>query len=86
MAMNELEFIDSEIFANIWGADLIARLDPVTGQATGVIDCTNLFPAATRHTPEQVLNGIAWHAESKRLLITGKWWPEVFEVTLKPAS
>ena len=84
--LNELEFIDGEIFANIWGADLIARLDPVTGQATGVINCTNLFPAATRHTPEQVLNGIAWHAESKRLLITGKWWPEVFEVSLKPGS
>jgi glutamine cyclotransferase len=82
--LNELEYIDGEIYANIWGADLIARLDPATGQSTGVIDCTNLFPAAQRSTPEQVLNGIAWHPETKRLLITGKWWPEVFEVRLKP--
>ncbi len=82
--LNELEFIDGEIFANLWGADLIARLDPATGQATGVIDCTNIFPASHRATPEQVLNGIAWHPETKRLLITGKWWPEVFEVRLVP--
>lgn len=82
--LNELEFIDGEIYANLWGADLIARLDPATGRATGVIDCTGIFPAAQRSTPEQVLNGIAWHPETKRLLITGKWWPEVFEVHLKP--
>lgn len=82
--LNELEYIDGEIYANLWGADLIARIDPATGQSTGVIDCTNLFPAAQRSTPEQVLNGIAWHPETKRLLITGKWWPEVFEVKLKP--
>ena len=82
--LNELEYIDGEIYANLWGADLIARLDPTTGQSTGVIDCTNLFPPAQRATPEQVLNGIAWHPETNRLLITGKWWPEVFEVKLIP--
>lgn len=82
--LNELEYVDGEIFANIWGTDLIARLDPATGESTGVIDCTNIFPAAQRSTSEQVLNGIAWHPETKRLLITGKWWPEVFEVRLKP--
>ena len=80
--LNELEYIDGEIYANIWGADLIARIDPGTGRSTGVIDCTNVFPATQRKTPEQVLNGIAWHPQSKRLLITGKWWPEVFEVRL----
>lgn len=84
--LNELEFIDGEIFANLWGADLIARLDPATGRATGVINCTALYPAARRSTPEQVLNGIAWHPESRRLLITGKWWPEVFEVRLVPVK
>ena len=81
--LNELEYIDGEIYANIWGADLIARIDPATGLSTGVIDCTNLYPAAQRSTPEQVLNGIAWHPETKRLLITGKWWPEIFEIRLK---
>ncbi len=82
--LNELEFVDGQILANIWGADLIARIDPATGQSTGVIDCTALFPLATRATPEQVLNGIAWDPSTKRLLLTGKWWPEVFEVSLKP--
>jgi glutamine cyclotransferase len=82
--LNELEFIEGQIYANIWGADLIARIDPATGLATGVIDCSALFPAGQRATPDQVLNGIAWHEETKRLLITGKWWPEVFEVKLKP--
>ena len=84
--LNELEYVDGEIFANIWGADQIARLDPATGEATGVIDCSALFPLAQRGTPEQVLNGIAWHAPTKRLLITGKWWPEIFEVKLVPRS
>jgi glutaminyl-peptide cyclotransferase len=84
--LNELEYIDGEIYANIWGADLIARLDPATGRATGVINCTALFPPARRTTPEQVLNGIAWHPETRRLLITGKWWPEVFEVRLVPVK
>ncbi|MDB6068934.1 MAG: glutamine cyclotransferase [Verrucomicrobiales bacterium] len=82
--LNELEYVDGEIFANIWGADQIARIDPATGEATGVIDCSGLFPLARRSTPEQVLNGIAWHPETKRLLITGKWWPEIFEVKLVP--
>jgi glutaminyl-peptide cyclotransferase len=82
--LNELEYIDGQIYANLWGADLIARIDPGTGQSTGVIDCTSLFPPADRTTPEQVLNGIAWHPDTRRLLITGKWWPEIFEVKLKP--
>ena len=82
--LNELEYIDGEIYANLWGADLIARFDPNTGKSTGVIDCTALFPPARRSSPDQVLNGIAWHPETKRLLVTGKWWPEVFEVRLKP--
>ena len=82
--LNELEFIDGQIYSNIWGTDLIARIDPATGLATGVIDCSGLFPANQRATPDQVLNGIAWHEPTKRLLITGKWWPEVFEIKLKP--
>ena len=82
--LNELEFIDGQIYSNIWGTDLIARIDPATGLSTGVIDCSGLFPANQRATPDQVLNGIAWHEPTKRLLITGKWWPEVFEIKLKP--
>lgn len=82
--LNELEYVEGEIFANIWGADQIARIDPATGEATGVIDCSAIFPAHLRATPEQVLNGIAWHAPTKRLLLTGKWWSEIFEVKLVP--
>ena len=82
--LNELEFVNGQVFANIWGSDFIAQIDPDTGQSTGVIDCSALFPLAERATEEQVLNGIAWDAATQRLLLTGKWWPEVFEVSLKP--
>jgi glutamine cyclotransferase len=84
--LNELEFIKGEIFANIWGSDLIARLDPATGVATGVINCTSVFPPGLRSSPDQLLNGIAWHEPTQRLLITGKLWPTLFEVKLIKAG
>ncbi len=84
--LNELEFIKGEIFANLWGTDLIARLDPATGVATGVINCTSVFPPGLRTSPDQLMNGIAWHEPTQRLLITGKLWPAIFEVKLIKAG
>lgn len=79
--LNELEFVNGEIFANIWYKDQIARIDPTNGQVTGWLNVAPLRPAAVRNDREAALNGIAWDASSKRLFITGKNWPTVYEVS-----
>ena len=82
--LNELEYIKGEIFANIWGADYVVRIDPATGKVTGVIDFTHLLAAQDRSVDTDVLNGIAYDAAADRLFVTGKRWPKLFEVCLKP--
>jgi glutaminyl-peptide cyclotransferase len=83
--LNELEWIHGEIFANVWQTDEIVRIDPATGQVRGVIDCRGLLSPLDRTPDTDVLNGIAYDAATDRLFITGKHWPAVFEVRLKPA-
>ena len=81
--LNELEWVDGEIYANIWQTDRIARIDPQTGNVVGWIDCKGLLPKKDfipQHT--DVLNGIAWDPATKRLWVTGKFWPKVFEIKL----
>lgn len=82
-ALNELEWIDGEVFANIWGTEIIARIDPGTGAVAGLIDMRGL---RARLGPDaagiDVLNGIAYDAENKRLFVTGKYWPKLFEIRL----
>lgn len=80
--LNELEFINGEIFANIWQTDRIARISPRTGKVVGWIDLSGLLSPMYRRTPDAVLNGIAYDAQGKRLFVTGKLWPNVFEITL----
>ncbi|MFM2086257.1 MAG: hypothetical protein RLZZ237_1126, partial [Pseudomonadota bacterium] len=82
--LNELEMVDGQLFANVWGADVIARIDPASGNVVGWIDLTGLLPAGQRGTdnPDAVLNGIAWDARGKRLFVTGKLWPKLFEIEL----
>lgn len=81
--LNELEMVNGELFANIWGADVIARIDPSTGRVVGWIDLTGLLPDAKRGgNPDAVLNGIAWDEKGKRLFVTGKLWPTLFEIEL----
>jgi glutaminyl-peptide cyclotransferase len=81
--LNELEWVDGELFANIWGADVIARINPATGAVTGWIDLTGLAdPAWQRDPNDAVLNGIAWDGKAKRLFVTGKRWPALFEIEL----
>lgn len=82
--LNELEYINGEIFANIWQSDDVVRIDPATGRVTGVIDFTSLLPAEDREPTTDVLNGIAYDPAGKRLFVTGKLWPKIFEVRLKP--
>lgn len=79
--INELEWINGEIWANVWQSDLIARIDPETGNVTAVIDFTGLFPDNARVQPnDDVLNGIAHDPETGRLFITGKHWPNLYEI------
>jgi glutaminyl-peptide cyclotransferase len=80
--LNELEFIDGEIWANIWYSDRVARISPKTGEVVGWVDFTGLWPAAQRPNHEAVLNGIAYDTEQKKLYVTGKNWPRLFEVRL----
>jgi glutaminyl-peptide cyclotransferase len=82
--LNELEVVDGELFANVWGTDVIARIDPASGKVVGWIDLTGLLPPAQRGTdsPDAVLNGIAWDGKHRRLIVTGKLWPKLFEIEL----
>lgn len=82
--LNELEFIHGEIYANIWHTDRIARISPATGKVTGYIDLKGLLPADQRSDKEAVLNGIAYDAAHDRLFVTGKLWPNIFEIRLVP--
>lgn len=81
--LNELEFIDGEIWANIWYRDEIARISPETGEVLGWIDLSTLYPRSQRGS-EDVLNGIAYDSDSDRLFVTGKNWPRLFEITVGP--
>ena len=80
--LNELEYIDGAVYANIWQTNHIVRINPETGQVTAWIDLTNLLPTATLTQPVDVLNGIAYDAENRRLYVTGKLWPTLFEIEL----
>ena len=80
--LNELEFIDGEVYANIWQTDRIARISPESGQVTGWIDLTGLLSPEDRTQEVDVLNGIAYDAENDRLFVTGKLWPRLFEIEL----
>jgi len=84
--INELEYIDGQVYANIWHSDRIARIAPQTGKVLGWIDLKGLLPEAGRTNPEAVLNGIAWDAAHRRLFVTGKLWPKLFEIEVVPET
>ncbi|MFY7863466.1 glutaminyl-peptide cyclotransferase [Roseateles sp.] len=83
--LNELEWVEGQIYANIWKTDLIARIDPVSGQVLSLIDLSGLLKrAGAARGGEDVLNGIAYDPAKKRLFVTGKLWPKLFEIRLVP--
>ena len=83
--LNELEVVEGEIFANIWHTNTIARIDQNSGKITGWIDFSKLYPeAGTGPNGENVMNGIAYDADKKRLFVTGKLWPKIYEVKIIP--
>jgi len=84
--LNELEYIDGELFANIWQTDRIARISPQTGEVMGWVDLSGLLSSVYQRPKDAVLNGIAYDAAHKRLFVTGKLWPNVFEIKLTPKS
>lgn len=78
--LNELEYVDGEIYANIWYSDRIARISPKTGAVLGWIDLSQLYPLSKRPSREHVLNGIAYDVKAKQLYVTGKNWPRLYQV------
>jgi glutamine cyclotransferase len=80
--LNELEFINGEIWANVWMTDLIARIDPKSGKVLAYIDMKNLLPKEDRDADTDVLNGIAYDNSSNRIFVTGKKWPKLFEIKI----
>ncbi|MCS6798865.1 MAG: glutaminyl-peptide cyclotransferase [Myxococcota bacterium] len=93
--LNELECVDDLVYANVWQTDHIARIDPRTGAVTGWIDTAlhprapeglRLLPPELADDDTDVLNGIAYDARSGRFLLTGKRWPELYEVQFVPRS
>jgi glutaminyl-peptide cyclotransferase len=79
--LNEIEYINGEIWANIWQTDLIARIDPSTGKVNSYIDMAPLFPVSKRsEVNADVLNGIAYDASGSRIFVTGKRWPKLYEI------
>ncbi len=79
--LNELEYINGEVWANVWMTDWIARIDPATGRVTGWIDLRGIItPHPRLSDPNAVLNGIAYDAVGGRLFVSGKRWPALFEI------
>jgi glutamine cyclotransferase len=83
--INELEYIQGEIWANIWQTDRIARISPFTGNVGGWIDLKGLLKPAEKASAD-VLNGIAYDPATNRIFVTGKLWPKLFEIKIVPAK
>lgn len=82
--LNELEWVENEIWANVWTTDRIARIAPATGEVMGWIDLATLWPRSQRLPPADVMNGIAYDRAGKRLFVTGKKWPRLYHIAVDP--
>ena len=80
--INELEYFHGEVLANIWKTEIIARINPESGLVVGWIDLSGLSSHLNENTSIDVLNGIAFDKEGDRLFVTGKLWPELFEIKI----
>jgi len=81
-SLNELEYVNGEIYANVWETNRIARIAPADGHVTGWIDLSGLLTPADLAEGADVLNGIAYDSLGNRLFVTGKLWPKLFEIQL----
>lgn len=82
--LNELEYINGKIWANRYYSDEIVIIDPETGKVEGRINLKGILKSGDRRPNTDVLNGIAWDEEGKRIFVTGKYWPKLFEI--RPTS
>jgi glutamine cyclotransferase len=80
--INELEYVAGNIYANIWQIPRIIKIDLRTGRVCGIIDLSDIVPKSLRGHIDYVLNGIAYDPEGKRFFVTGKMWPQIFELRL----
>jgi glutamine cyclotransferase len=80
--LNELEYIDGKIWANVYTADEIVIVNPKDGRVEGVIDCRGLLPKNMYTSSTDVLNGIAYDPDDGKIYLTGKNWPRLYEVKL----
>lgn len=80
--LNELEYIDGKIWANVYTTDMILIIDPEDGKVEAVIDCSGLLPEKLRRPDTDVLNGIAYNPSDGKLYLTGKNWPRMYEVRI----
>lgn len=81
--LNELEYVKGEVLANIWYENRIARINPSTGAVIDWIDLSPLAAKVQNADPDAVLNGIAYDSTKDRLFVTGKYWPNLYEIRLQ---
>jgi len=82
--LNELEMVEGELWANVWKQDYLVRIDPRTGTVLGFVDLAGIFDRRTIRNEDAVLNGIAYDPRGKRLFVTGKLWPKLFQIEVVP--
>jgi glutamine cyclotransferase len=82
--LNELEYVKGQVFANIWTTDRVARIDPASGRVLSWIDLRGLLSGRGPIASDAVLNGIAYDEARDRLFVTGKLWPNLFEIKIRP--
>ena len=80
--LNELEYIDGQIWANVWMTPYIVRIDPASGVVKAVVDLSELVARAGVTDRDSVANGIAYDRAKHRIFVTGKNWPELYEIRL----
>jgi glutaminyl-peptide cyclotransferase len=80
--LNELEWVNGEIYANVWQTNYVARISPTSGKVLGWINLTGLLSYEEARSGADVLNGIAYDPAGRRLFVTGKLWPKLFEIEL----
>ncbi len=84
--VNELEWVAGEIYANVWQTDTMLRISTANGRVLGKVNLAGLLTDEDRKGRVDVLNGIAYDAAGKRLFVTGKWWPKLFEIRIVPKT
>lgn len=81
--LNELEYIDGKVWANVYGDDHILIINPENGVVEGVVDCTGILPRSLQTIHTDVFNGIAHNPANGKIYVTGKYWPQMYRITLK---